>query len=165
MSEGEIEVYVDAGIEHRRDDESETILLPHTGEVVSLRDATGCVVALDEVRRMEAHLREAKRLLSQAVAEECKRRGVKSLTIRGGRRAEVRGGPEKVYDAETLERDLRALGMPEDRLREIVTEQVTYSVVAREAKRAAGANEEYARAVERNTTEVERPVTVTIRRR
>jgi hypothetical protein len=144
---------------------SESIVLPYSGELIPAEDAKACIVALDELRRMESSIGEAKRALSQAIAEECRRQGTKSITIAGGRTAEVRGGTEKAYDAEGLERDLRALGMPEERLREIVTETVSYSVKAVEAKRAANANEEYARAIERNTTEHERPISVTIRRR
>jgi len=144
--------------------ESEEIALPHSGELIDLADTSRCIVALDELRRMETQIAETKRLLSAAIAAEFRRQGTRSMKIRGGRRAEVKGGVEKAYDAEGLERDLRAAGMPEERLREIVTETMTYSVVAKEAKRAAAANEDYARAVERNTTEIQRPISVTIRR-
>lgn len=160
-----LEEVVPVSVEVDRIERAEAIVLPHSGEVIDPHDAKQCGTALDELRRMERHIGEAKRALSYAIAEECKRQGTKSIDVGGGRRAEVRGGPEKAYDAEALERDLRAAGMPEDRLREIVTETVSYSVVAREAKRAAGANEEYARIIERNTTEIERPISVTIRRR
>lgn len=163
------EPYVPAVIGEPEDDPQarepgQDIVLPHSGEVIRAEDATACVVALDDLRSMERHIAQAKRALSDAIAAECRRQGTKSIKIKGGRRAEIRGGPEKAYDAEALERDLRALGMPEERLREIVTETVTYGVSAKEAKRAAGANEDYARAVERNTTEIERPISVTIRR-
>lgn len=152
-------------VEVERIERREEIVLPHSGQLIDPHDARQCIFALDELRSMERHIAEAKRTLSEAIAAECRRQGTKSISVQGGRRAEIRGGEEKVYDAEGLERDLRALGMPEERLREIVTETVTHSVVAKEAKRAAGANEEYARAVERNTTKIERPLSVTIRRR
>lgn len=152
-------------VEVERIERREQIVLPHSGELIDPHDPRQCIVALDDLRAMERHIGEAKRALSEAIAAEARRQGTKSISIAGGRRAEIRGGPEKAYDAEALERDLRAAGMPEERLREIVTETVTYSVVAREAKRAAAANEDYARIVERNTTEIVRPTTVTIRRK
>jgi hypothetical protein len=40
--------------------------------------------------------------------------------------------------------------MPEERIRDIVIETVSYAVVASQAKRAAAANPAYARAVEAN---------------
>jgi hypothetical protein len=145
--------------------EREELALPHSGELIDLSDETACGVALDEVRRMQAHLAEAVRTLSAAIAARGAVLGTKTIKLSGGRKAEIKGGPEKHYDAQEIERGLRLLGMPEERLREIVREEITYSVVAREAKRAAGANPEYARVIENATSEVERPWSVTIRRR
>lgn len=145
--------------------ESEEMALPHSGELVDLSDEVAVGVALDDVRRMQAHLHQAVRVLSDALAARAAVLGTKTVALSGGRKAEIKGGPEKHYDAQEIERGLRELGMPEDRIREIVTEQVTYTVRAVEAKRAAAANPEYARIIERATTEVERPVSVTIRRR
>ena len=42
--------------------------------------------------------------------------------------------------------------MPEERIRDIVTETVTYAVVASAAKRAAAANPVYAAIIERHST-------------
>ncbi len=141
------------------------IALPHSGEMVDLTDEVACAVSLDELMRMEAAIRSAKRVLSEAIAARAAVLGTKTINLTGGRKAEVKGGPEKHYDAQEIERGLRELGMPEDRLREIVREEVTYTVRAVEAKRAAAANPEYAKVIERATTEVERPVSVSIRRK
>ena len=145
--------------------DAEVFVLPHSGEVVSLAEEVSCGVALDEVRRMQAHLSEAVRVLSGAIAARAAVLGTKTVNLSGGRKAEVRGGPETAYDAQELERLLRLAGMPEERINEIVTTEVTYKVKAVEAKRAAGANPEYARAIEAASTTVERPYSVTIRRR
>ena len=53
-----------------------------------------------------------------------------------------------VYDAEAIEEGLREAGMSEERIREIVKEEVTYKVVAKEAKKAAAASEKYAAIVD-----------------
>lgn len=145
--------------------EHEELALPHSGELVDLGDEIACGVALDDVRRMQAHLAEAVRTLSGALAARAAVLGTKTVNLSGGRRATIGGGTQRVYDAQEIERGLRALGMPEERIREIVAEEITYTVKAVEAKRAAGANPEYARVIERATSEIERPVTVTIRRR
>lgn len=145
--------------------EHEELVLPHSGEMVDLTDEVAVATALDEVRRVQAHLHQAVRALSEALAARAAVLGTKSIPLTGGRVAAIQGGTRKVYDALEIERGLRALGMPEDRIREIVEEQVTYSVKAVEAKRAAGANPRYAEVIEAATTEVETPVTVSIRKR
>lgn len=144
--------------------ESEELALPHSGQLVDLSDEIAVGVALDEVRRMQAHLSHAVRALSEALAERAAVLGTKSIPLSGGRTASIGGGKTKAYDAEAIERGLRDLGMPEDRIREIVTETITYTVKAVEAKRAAGANPRYAEVIEAATTEIERPVSVSIRR-
>lgn len=144
--------------------EREELALPHSGELVDLSDEVAVGVALDEVRRMQAHLQHAVRALSDALAARAAVLGTKSIRLSGGRVAAIQGGTTKVYDAQEIERGLRALGMPEDRIREIVVEQVTYTVRAVEAKRAAGANPAYADVIEAASSEIERPVSVTIRK-
>lgn len=135
--------------------ESEELQLPHSGELVSLQDATACVLALQEVRSIEARLRETKQLLSAAIVAESQRQGTKTLYIDGVAKVEIRSKVTTVWDASELEAGLRAAGLPEDRIREVVKEEVSYTVVAREAKRVAGANEAYAAIVERSQSTVE----------
>jgi hypothetical protein len=145
--------------------EREELALPHTGELVDLSDEVACATALDELRRMNTHIEEAVRALSRAVAARAAILGTKTIQLPGGRKAEVKGGKKRIYDAEQIERELRVAGCPDDRIRQIVREEVTHTVVAVEAKRAAGANEEYALIIARNMTEVDAPYSVTIRRR
>lgn len=125
------------------------IILPHTGTVIAPTDTEDCVNALVELRRIEDAVREVKRELSAAIAAEGARQGSKTLHLPDGRTAEIGGGTVVLWDAQALEDGLRALGMPEERIREIVKEEVTYTVNAREAKRAASANPAYAELIER----------------
>ena len=144
--------------------EDEVFVLPHSGEVVSLSEEVTCAVALDEVRRMQAHLNEAVKVLSAAIAARGAVLGSKTVKLSGGRKAVISGGTAYVYDAQDLEQRFREAGMPEERIREIIREEITYKVNATEAKRAAGANPEYARALEAVRSEHEVPYRVDIRR-
>lgn len=143
---------------------TDLILLPHTGELVDPGDAEACVKAIEDLRLLEARLAEARRALVGAAAEYATVRGVKSFRLADGRTAQLTGGPARGYDADVLERGLREAGMPEDRIREIVVEEVSYKVAAVEAKRAAGANPAYAQAVERAAVDTERPYGLAVRR-
>lgn len=144
--------------------ESEELVLPVTGEVIDLNDEVACAVAMDDLSVMLGRIYDARRALGAAIAERARILGTKSITLPGGRKAVVTGGPEKQYDAEAIERELRAAGLPEERVRQVVREEITHTVRAVEAKRVAGANEEYAEIIERNTTEITKPYSVTIRR-
>lgn len=139
-------------------------MLPGTGELVNLDDQQGCVLALRAVRDFESQLREAKALLTEAIVDHSQKLGVKSFTLGDGTKAEVRGGPEATYDVAEIEEKLRALGMPEDRIREIVVEQIEYKLSVREAKRAASANADYASVIDNAKTVEAKPYYVSISR-
>ena len=129
-------------------DLSEELAIPGTGELVNLEDETQCVTALASLRDFEQMIREAKSVLTNAIVERSRVLGTKTIELADGSKAEVRGGSETTYDAEAIESGLRALGMPEERIREIVVEQVSYKISAREAKKAAAANSDYATVIE-----------------
>jgi len=143
--------------------ESESLTLPHTGEIIDLADTAAVAYSLQEIRGLEARLREVKTILTDAVVRESQRQGSKTLHM-GTIDAEVRGGNAVEWDAEELERGLRDAGMPDDRIRDVVKEQITYTVDAREAKRVAGANEAYAAVVARVQTVVEKKPYIVVRR-
>jgi hypothetical protein len=146
--------------------ESEVLVVPGTGTVVNLAEPRECAIALQDIRDMEGRWREVKRILSNAIVAHWGHVGsAKTFSVGGGRKVEIKGGPERHYDAEAIRDDLIAAGMPDERVNEIVTTEVRYSVRAVEAKRAAAANPEYARIIERHTTEIERPYDVAVRRR
>ena len=63
------------------------LVVAGVGEIVNLNDAPACVAALSAIRDLESRLREAKAILTDAVAEECKRRGTKTLDLPAGGKA------------------------------------------------------------------------------
>lgn len=133
---------------------SEEIAIPGTGQLVSLENEVECAQALSAVRDFEQQLREAKAALTQAIVERSRVLGVKTIHLPNGQKAEIRGGPESSYDIEEIEKNLRALGMPEERITEIIVPTISYKLSVREAKRAASANEDYASVIE-NAKKVE----------
>lgn len=143
---------------------SEELVVPGIGELVSLDDENQCANALSALRDFEYQVREAKSILSAALAERGRVLGTQTLTLKDGRKATIKGSTETHYDAELIEQGLRELGMPEERIREIIVETVQYKVVAGEAKRAAAANEEYANVIEGAKTVIEKPAYITIQR-
>ena len=143
---------------------SEELAIPGTGELVNLADEVSCALALDAVRDFERQLREAKSALTEAIIERAMVLGVRSFVLPDGRRAEVSAGTEIVYDAQAVENGLRAAGMPEERIAEIIEEQVSYRVRAVQAKRAAAANPAYAAIIEAAKTEQPRNRYVSLKR-
>lgn len=143
---------------------SEELAIPGTGEVVSLENEVQCVQALAALRNFESQVKEAKGILTQAIVDRSRVLGSKTIYLPDGSKAEIRGGPESVYDVTEIEENLRALGIPEERLREIIIEEVSYKLSVREAKRAAAANEDYAAVIENAQKTEEKPFYVSIRR-
>ena len=139
------------------------LVLP-TGEIVSLTDTAACAVALDELRALEQRIKDVKAALTEAVATESARQGSKTLSLPGGVTVLVRDGEKVMWDAQRLEKDLREAGMPEERIRQIVIEEISYTVQAREAKRAATANPAYAHAVAAARSTVAGRPSVTVKR-
>lgn len=137
-----------------------SLVVPTTGEVVSLDDAPACVRALTEIRALEDRLKEAKAELTAALQAEFRRQGTKTLEI-GGVKAELRGGSSVVWDVEVLE-ELRDLGLSEERMNELVTTEVTYKVNASVAKSISSANEEYAEVIGRAKNTIPKPAYVTV---
>lgn len=130
--------------------EPEGVIVPYVGQLVDVEDVDGLVRALATVKEMEARLATARRSLAEEIVRHSGIRGSKTITLEDGRGATVSGGPETVYHAEEIEAELREAGMPEERIREIVEERVTYAVKAVEAKRAAAANPVYAEIIARH---------------
>lgn len=122
------------------------LVVPTTGEVISADDAPACLRVLTEIRDLEARLRELKGALTEALSEEFARQGTKTLEL-NGTKAELRGGSEIVWDVEVLEL-LRDEGLPEDRMTDLITTEISYKVNARVAKQLASANPAYAEIIE-----------------
>jgi hypothetical protein len=144
---------------------SRDLVIPTTGILVDLDDEVSCAEAIDDLRLMKARIDQAIRTLQNAVAERAAVLGLRSIRLPRGRKANLSSPVEKVYDCSRIEAELREAGMPEERIREIVLEEVSYKLDVREANRAAKANPTYAEIIGRNTTEQQRAVGVTIRSR
>lgn len=140
----------------------EELVVPGVGELVDLDDENQCAMALVALREFEQQVRDVKAALSLAIAERAKVLGTQTITLDDGRKATIKGGVEVSYDATEVEDGLRRLGCPEERIRQIVREEVTYKVSAREAQRAAAANEEYAKVIEAAKMTVPKPAYISI---
>jgi len=141
------------------------VALPGTHEVVNLEDGHAVARALDGIRQHERDVIDAKRLLTRALVAYKQHIGARTFELEDGRKVEVDTGSEFSYDAEAIEAELREAGMPEDRISQIIREEVTHRVVAAEAKKAAAASDVYREIIERNRTETEKSPSVTIRRK
>ena len=115
--------------------QSTELVLP-TGEIVNLDDPASCAVALARVNELMGFLAEVK----------------------------VTKTYDLQWDHHKLEEDLRAAGMPEERIGEIIVEEISYKVKAIEANKAAKANPEYEKAVEAARTKVEKRPTISLPR-
>lgn len=125
-------------------------MVPGVGEIVQLDDVAQVARAIESVRDLEGKLKDVRAELTHAVVYASVVQGGKTLHFEGGK-AVVSGGKETTYDPEAIEEGLRAAGMPEQRIREIVKETVTYTVAAVEAKKAAAANPAYAEVIAANS--------------
>lgn len=143
---------------------STEVVVPGTGEIVNLDDPLAVARTLDAVRGLERELRSFKGTLTEAIVHASQIAGTKTLHLEGGITAVVKGGDTTVYDAEEIEAALREAGMPEDRIAAVVKVTVSRSVVAVEAKRAAGANPAYAEIIERHSRLEEKPPSITVSR-
>lgn len=142
---------------------STELVLP-TGQIINLDDPASCAEALTVVREIESHMKEVKAAIVDRLAEEAKRRGENVFELPDGQRVAVKRNYDVEWDHVGLEADLRAAGMPEERIREIIQEEVSYSVKAVEANKAAKANPEYAKAVASARSEVDKRPTISLPR-
>lgn len=146
------------------DDFVPTIVDRSTGEVVDLTNLDACVGLLTRIRDAETETRSVKAVLTEAIVEISRKQGTKTLPLADGGSAVVSSGDERVFDAEGVEEALRAAGMDEARIREIVVETVSLKVDARKADQAARANPAYARAIEQHVATRPKTPTVAIKK-
>ena len=138
----------------------EELVYPITGEIVSFDDPEGCVRLLGEIRTLEQKLKTLKGELTLALEQEFSRQGRKTIEV-NGTKAELRGGSGIVWDIEVLD-ELRTLGLPEERMDELMQAEITYRVNANVAKQIASANQEYADVIERAKQRVPKPTYVSL---
>lgn len=141
-----------AAVDLRRE-ESPIVPLPGTGEAIDLRDPVDVARGITRARQLQTELKDAIHFLTDVLRIEAMNQGKKTLRL-GGYQVEIRGGTRIEWDPERLMDELRAAGMSEERISEVVKEEVRYSVSATNAAQAARANPDYAAAVERCRTHV-----------
>lgn len=127
-------------------------IVPYSGEIVNLDDPPACLKLLVEIRELEGKLRDLKDDLTEAVKVEFSRQGKKTLEI-NGIKATLGADTEIVWDVGILD-ELRDLGLPEERMDELITAEVKYTVNGAVAKQLAAANPAYAEVVERAKSRV-----------
>lgn len=142
---------------------SKEIVLP-TGELVNLDDPASCAIALARANELMSFLFEVKGAVTQAFVEHAKRLGQNDVPLGDGTSVKVQHNYDLQWDHHALEESLRAAGMPEERISEIIVEEVSYKVKAIEANKAAKANPDYAEAVEAARTKVEKKPTISLPR-
>lgn len=132
---------------------SDEIVVPLTGELVSLSDPRQVIGVLEQVRDMKRRLDEVRAVLEEAIRLESERQGSKTLHV-DGMTAVISGGSKTEYDHAALADELRDLGLPEERVGQLVVQVVTYKVDARVARSVAASNPRYAEAIERHSSVV-----------
>lgn len=137
------------------------LLNPATGEVLPATPENAAVV-LARVRDMRYRLLDAVKACEAVLIEESRRQGTKTLTI-SGLTASISGGSTVTWDVELLEKGLRAVGCPEERIADLVTETIEYKVNNTVARQLAAANPIYAEAIEAAKTRAESPVRVYVK--
>jgi hypothetical protein len=137
------------------------LVIPITGEIVDVGDPISVAHALDAIRDYKRMLRGVEDALADRLREERAVLGSRTLEYQG---VSVKFGAdtEITYDAVALEEGLRAAGMPESRIAEIVVETVERKVRAVEAKKAAAVNPAYAAVVKQARSVVPKRQTVTV---
>jgi hypothetical protein len=139
------------------------LVVPGVGEVVPLDDPLAVANAIDAIRDLQRDLYSATSELTEALVDASQVAGTKTLHLEGIT-VTVKLGDRTVYDAEAIEVGLRDAGMPEERIREIVKETVSYVVNATKAKQAQGANPAYAAVIDAHKQVEWKPPSVTLTR-
>lgn len=137
------------------------LVVPYSGELVDLSNPPECLNLLKEIRELEQKLRLVKGALTDALVAESSRQGTKTLEL-NGIKAVISASDEIVWDVEVLQ-ELLDLGLPEERLSELITTEVTYKVNASVARQLAGANSAYAEVIERAKSRIPKTPYVSIK--
>lgn len=144
-------------------EQSTELVLAHSGQLVNLDDLDDVAKAYEEVARIKRALTEADRLLREALAHHGRMNGTKTLYVDGVGKFEIKGSERTEWrDHQELADELRAAGMPEDVVSEIVIETISTRIDARRASRAASANEDYASIIEKYKVTMERTPTISV---
>lgn len=134
------------------------------GQLVDLNNPAEVALRLDDLRTLETKIKDAKAALVEALDRYAEQAGRGKTIHLPNVTFVVKNDKEVLWDAQKLERDLRDAGMSEERIREIVIEEVSYKVQAAEARKAASVNPDYAHAVAEARTEIPKRPSITVKR-
>lgn len=128
-----------------------SLVLPASGVLVNLGSEREIAIAYRDLKNLKDQISQAERVLREAMRARSEAMATKTFHIEGVGKVELRGAVRVDWDdPQALEEDLRSVGCPEDVIREIVVETVTWKVDGNRARRAAGANPAYAEVIERH---------------
>ena len=131
-------------------------LMPMTGVVVNLESEREIALAYRDLRELKEKVLETEKILREAMRYRSEALGTKTFHIEGVGKVELRGGTRVDWpDPQALEEELRGAGCPEEVIREIVVEQVSWKVDGSRARRASGANPVYAEIIEKHKRTIE----------
>jgi hypothetical protein len=132
------------------------LVLPASGVLVNLEDEREIAIAYRDLKKLKDQVLDAERVLREAMRYRSEILATKTFHIDGVGKVELKGTTRVDYpDPQALEEELREAGCPEEVIREIVVEQVSWKVDGTRARRAAGANAAYAEIIERHKRTVE----------
>jgi hypothetical protein len=144
-------------------EENPELVMPLTGVIVDLRDPNQVADALDQLTDIRHRLDELRGVLTDALRLEAHLQGTKTLYL-DELKAVIHGGERTEYDGHKLALQLRAAGLPEDRVMAAVQEVISYKPDGRVLKQLAGANPEYREIIEACRSVVPAPWRATITR-
>lgn len=137
------------------------LVVPTTGEMISLEDPEQCARVLYEIRELEYQVKVLKAALRDSIVEHSRLQGTKTIHFQG-MSATVGTTTSITWDYEVLT-ELLAAGLPEERFNELVMTEISYKVNASVANSIAKSNEVYGEIIERAKTREEKKASVTIK--
>jgi hypothetical protein len=140
-----------------------TIVLPFSGQQIDLRNPDEVADGLDQVRDLKRRLDGLRGLLENVLRLRSRELGTKTLHLENVD-AVVSGGSRPEWDVELLSERLRAAGLPEQRLDQLIVATVSYRVDQQVARELRGANPAYAAALAEARRDVPAPWRVTVKR-
>jgi hypothetical protein len=128
------------------------LVQPFTGELIQPGDVPKLAETIDELRALRQRANDAIAAFTQAVVDESRRQGTKTLTADGWT-VKLSADSEPGWDVTVLTELLDA-GLPESRYRDLVAEIISYKVDANVARQIAGASDVYAEIIGRASSRI-----------
>lgn len=140
---------------------STELVVPLTGEIISLEDPDQCARIFAEIKELEGQLRSLRGALGAVLMEESTRQGTKTLHFKGGITAKISAPMETQWDQEIL-LELLDAGLPQERFDMLVTTEISYKVDNSIVRELEGANEIYAEIIGRARTRFPKTPSVSV---